>query len=81
MDLTALGQRVRRLPPGEVMGRVSKVVGLIVESRGPESSVGEQMLIHLRGVGLGVKDANENSSFNNFPGIFFCVYHYNYKNP
>jgi flagellum-specific ATP synthase len=47
MDLTALGQRVRRLPPGEVMGRVSKVVGLIVESRGPESSVGEQMLIHL----------------------------------
>lgn len=47
MDLTALGQRVRKLPPGDVMGRVSKVVGLIVESRGPEGSVGEQMLIHL----------------------------------
>jgi len=47
MDLTALGQRIRKLPPGDVMGRVSKVVGLIVESRGPEGSVGEQMLIHL----------------------------------
>jgi flagellum-specific ATP synthase len=29
------------------MGRVSKVVGLVVESRGLEASVGEQMLIHL----------------------------------
>ncbi len=47
MDLTALGQQVRKLPPGDIMGRVSKVVGLIVESRGPEGSVGEQMLIHL----------------------------------
>ena len=47
MDLTALGQRVRKLPHGDMMGRVSKVVGLIVESKGPEASVGEQMLIHL----------------------------------
>ncbi len=30
-----------------MLGRVSKVVGLIVESRGPEGSVGEQMIIHL----------------------------------
>ncbi len=47
MDLAFLGQQVRKLPPGDVLGRVSKVVGLIVESRGPEGSVGEQMLIHL----------------------------------
>ncbi|MDP2877725.1 MAG: flagellar protein export ATPase FliI [Holophaga sp.] len=47
MDLAGLGQQIRKLPHGDVMGRVSKVVGLIVESRGPEGSVGEQMLIHL----------------------------------
>ncbi|MBK8794309.1 MAG: flagellar protein export ATPase FliI [Holophaga sp.] len=47
MDLAALGQQIRKLPPGDIMGRVSKVVGLVVESRGPEGSVGEQMLIHL----------------------------------
>jgi len=47
MDLEALKQQTRKLPPGEVLGRVSKVVGLIVESRGPEASLGEQMLIHM----------------------------------
>lgn len=47
MDLAALSRQVRGLPAGEVLGRVTKVVGLIVESRGPEGSVGEQMLIHL----------------------------------
>ena len=47
MDLKALTQQVRGLPPGMMLGRVSKVVGLIVESRGPEGSVGEQMIIHL----------------------------------
>jgi len=47
MHLTALTRQVRALPPGMLLGRVSKVVGLIVESRGPEGSVGEQMIIHL----------------------------------
>jgi FliI/YscN family ATPase len=47
MDLASLAQMVKRLPPGEALGRVSKVVGLVVESRGPEGSVGEQMKIHL----------------------------------
>ena len=47
IDLGALTQAVRRLPPGEALGRVTKVVGLIVESRGPEGSVGEEMKIHL----------------------------------
>ena len=47
MGLEDLEARIRRLPPGDLMGRVSKVVGLVVESRGPEGSVGEQMLIHL----------------------------------
>ena len=47
MDLQALTRQVRDLPPGKLLGRVSKVVGLIVESCGPEGSVGEQMIIHL----------------------------------
>ena len=47
MDLAELTRQVRSLPLGKMLGRVSKVVGLIVESRGPEGSVGEQMIIHL----------------------------------
>ena len=46
MTFDALRQQVTRLPPGDWMGRVTKVVGLVVESRGPEASVGEQMIIH-----------------------------------
>jgi flagellum-specific ATP synthase len=46
MDLAALRNDVRQLPPGKWMGRVSKVVGLVVESNGPEASLGEQMYIH-----------------------------------
>ena len=46
-DFAALARQVRALPSGTMLGRVSKVVGLIVESRGPEGSVGEQMAIHL----------------------------------
>jgi FliI/YscN family ATPase len=49
MDLAGLTREIRALPPGMALGRVSKVVGLIVESRGPEGSVGEQMIIHLGG--------------------------------
>jgi flagellum-specific ATP synthase len=45
MNLGLLRQQIRTLPPGEVLGRVTKVVGLIVESRGPEASIGEQMVI------------------------------------
>ena len=47
MDLAGLVPRIRKLPPGDLLGRVSKVVGLLVESRGPEGSLGEQMLIHM----------------------------------
>jgi len=49
IELDALKRQAKKLPPGEVLGRVSKVVGLIVESRGPEASLGEQMLIHMGG--------------------------------
>ena len=49
MDIELLKQQVRNLPSGDILGRVSKVVGLIVESRGPEASLGEQMLIHMGG--------------------------------
>ncbi len=51
LNLQMLHDETRRLPPGRWMGRVSKVVGLVVESRGLEASVGEQMLIHLDGGG------------------------------
>lgn len=47
MDLASLRQEVAKLPLGQRLGRVSKVVGLIVESQGPEAALGEQMLIHL----------------------------------
>jgi flagellum-specific ATP synthase len=47
MDPEALRAAVLQLPVGKWMGRVSKVVGLIVESSGPEGSLGEQMFIHI----------------------------------
>ena len=46
LDLSVLADRIRGLPKGDWMGRVAKVVGLVVESSGPDCSVGEQMLIH-----------------------------------
>ena len=46
LDPTDLAAQVRALPKGSWMGRVTKVVGLVVESTGPECSIGEQMLIH-----------------------------------
>ncbi len=46
MDTELLRSEVLRLPVGKWMGRVSKVVGLVVESNGPEGSLGEQMFIH-----------------------------------
>nr|WP_320133709.1 FliI/YscN family ATPase [uncultured Holophaga sp.] len=49
MDYTGLVPQIRQLPPGDTLGRVSKVVGLLVESRGPEASLGEQVLIHMGG--------------------------------
>ncbi|HJV88686.1 MAG TPA: FliI/YscN family ATPase [Holophagaceae bacterium] len=38
--------RVAKLPSAEWMGKVTKVVGLVVESVGPDCSIGEQVLIH-----------------------------------
>ncbi len=49
MDIESLQRQVRKLPSGDILGRVSKVVGILVESRGPEASLGEQMLIHMGG--------------------------------
>jgi flagellum-specific ATP synthase len=46
MDAETLRAAVLQLPVGKWMGRVSKVVGLIVESNGPDASLGEQMFIH-----------------------------------
>jgi len=50
LDLTVLAARLHGLPKGDWMGRVAKVVGLVVESSGPDCSVGEQMLIHSQDV-------------------------------
>ncbi len=47
MHLDPLLEQIRNLPMGERLGRVSKVVGLIVESRGPEGSIGEQMVVRM----------------------------------
>jgi flagellum-specific ATP synthase len=49
IDLALLTDRLHALPKGDWMGRVTKVVGLVVESSGPDCSVGEQMLIHSPG--------------------------------
>jgi len=46
MRLLPLLERVPKLPTETVMGRVSKLVGLIVESVGPDGAIGEEMLIH-----------------------------------
>ena len=46
LDLSSVAAHLRGLPKGDWMGRVTKVVGLVVESTGPDCSVGEQMLIH-----------------------------------
>ena len=46
LDPATLAEQIRALPKGAWMGRVAKVVGLVVESTGPDCSVGEQMLIH-----------------------------------
>jgi flagellum-specific ATP synthase len=44
--LDLVRKRLRKLPVSEWMGRVTKVVGLVVESVGPDCSIGEQVLIH-----------------------------------
>lgn len=47
MEFAALRAQVARLPLGAELGRVSKVVGLVVEASGAEASLGEQVLIHM----------------------------------
>jgi len=49
MDLIPLLEEVPRLSPETCMGRVSKLVGLLVESMGPDGAIGEEMLIHGEG--------------------------------
>jgi flagellum-specific ATP synthase len=49
MLLQPLLEQVPLLPAAAYMGRVSKLVGLMVESVGPEGAIGEEMLIHGEG--------------------------------
>ncbi|MCL1893435.1 MAG: FliI/YscN family ATPase [Holophagaceae bacterium] len=49
MRLLPLLECVPNLPLATRMGRVSKLVGLLVESVGPDGAIGEEMLIHGEG--------------------------------
>ena len=50
VDLTPARERLRHLDPYRLNGRVSELIGLVVESRGPEASVGERCEILVPGV-------------------------------
>lgn len=49
VDLAPARARLRALDPYRLNGRVSELIGLVVESRGPEASVGERCEILLPG--------------------------------
>ena len=49
VDLSPARERLRHLDPYRLNGRVSELIGLVVESRGPEASVGERCEILLPG--------------------------------
>ncbi|MCL1907773.1 MAG: FliI/YscN family ATPase [Holophagaceae bacterium] len=46
MRLFPLLEQVPKLPLATRQGRVSKLIGLVVESVGPDGAIGEEMLIH-----------------------------------
>jgi len=49
IDLAPARERLRSLDPYRLNGRVSELIGLVVESRGPEASVGERCEIMIPG--------------------------------
>ena len=49
LDLSPARERLRHLDPYRLNGRVSELIGLVVESRGPEASVGERCEILVPG--------------------------------
>jgi len=53
VDLGPARARLRALDPYRMNGRVSELIGLVVESRGPEASVGERCEIHVPGTRTG----------------------------
>jgi flagellum-specific ATP synthase len=53
VDLAPARARLRSLDPYRMNGRVSELIGLVVESRGPEASVGERCEIHVPGTRTG----------------------------
>lgn len=48
-ELALARRRVHDLDPYRLNGRVSELIGLVVESRGPEAGVGERCEIHTQG--------------------------------
>jgi len=53
VDLGPARARLHALDPYRMNGRVSELIGLVVESRGPEASVGERCEIHVPGTRTG----------------------------
>jgi flagellum-specific ATP synthase len=53
IDLAPARARLTALDPYRMNGRVSELIGLVVESRGPEASVGERCEIHVPGTRTG----------------------------
>ncbi|MBS4217751.1 flagellar protein export ATPase FliI [Bacillus sp. FJAT-49711] len=49
MDAKELIPYIKNIPTFKRFGRVSRVVGLMIESQGPESSIGDVCLIHIGG--------------------------------
>jgi FliI/YscN family ATPase len=49
MRLSPLFEAIPKLPLATKLGRVSKLIGLVVESMGPDGAIGEEMLIHGEG--------------------------------
>ncbi|MEQ8833062.1 MAG: FliI/YscN family ATPase [Miltoncostaeaceae bacterium] len=49
IDLGEAREAVRTLDPYRLNGRVSELIGLVIESRGPEAGVGERCEIHTTG--------------------------------
>ncbi len=48
-DLAEAGRRVREVDPYRLNGRVTQLIGLIIESKGPQAQIGERCEVQVRG--------------------------------
>lgn len=49
MKMDVLKETIETADPYKRFGKVNRVVGLMIESKGPESSIGDVCLIHKKG--------------------------------